>query len=164
MRDWLFLLTPDCLDSVERRCRSSGLSCRQGPSDYRRQRRDTALPFGLFPTPESLAFHILDADGQVVGIVKAVVTGHRAQIGYVIHKPFWGRGLATAAVRHVVSIVETNPAIACVWATCAIDNSASARVLEKCGFQREGILRNWVTYPAQGGRAFDNYSYVRIPT
>ena len=118
----------------------------------------------LFPTPESAAFHVADVDGRVVGIVKATVTGHRAQIGYVIHKPFWGRGLATAAVRQVVSHVETMPAITRVWATCAIDNPASVRVLEKCGFEREGILRNWVTYPAQGGRPFDNYSYVRIPS
>jgi RimJ/RimL family protein N-acetyltransferase len=36
-------------------------------------------------------------------------------------------------------------------------------VLEKCGFEREGVLKNWVVYPAQGGRAFDNYSYVKLP-
>jgi RimJ/RimL family protein N-acetyltransferase len=44
-----------------------------------------------------------------------------------------------------------------------LDNPASARVLEKCGFEREGILRNWAVYPALGDRATDNYSYVRIP-
>jgi RimJ/RimL family protein N-acetyltransferase len=105
----------------------------------------------LFAAPESTAFHVADADGRVVGIVKSVVTGHRAQIGYVIHKPFWGRGFATAAVRQVVSLVETMPAIARIWATCAIDNPASVRVLEKCDFEREGILRNWVTYRRRVG-------------
>jgi hypothetical protein len=29
--------------------------------------------------------------------------------------------------------------------------------------RREGVLRNWVIYPALGSRAADNYSYVRIP-
>jgi RimJ/RimL family protein N-acetyltransferase len=62
----------------------------------------------------------------------------------------------------MTDIVEAMPSISRVWATCALYNPASARVLEKCGYEREGILRNWVKYPAQGNRAFDNYSYVKI--
>jgi len=116
----------------------------------------------LFPTPASLAFHIVTSSG-VVGIVKASVLGHRAQIGYVVHEAFAGRGLATAAVRQLVARLEANPSISRIWATCALDNMASARVLEKCGFEREAVLKNWVTYPAQGDRAFDNYSYVKVP-
>jgi ribosomal-protein-alanine N-acetyltransferase len=56
----------------------------------------------------------------------------------------------------MTAVVEALPNVLRVWATCALDNPASARVLEKCGYEREGILRNWVTYPAQGNRAFDN--------
>jgi len=117
----------------------------------------------IFPTPESKAFHIVDPVAGIIGIVKAAISEHRAQIGYVVHRPFSGRGVATAAVRELTELVETLPDISRVWATCAVENVASARVLEKCGFEREGILRNWVTYPAQGGRPFDNYSYVKIP-
>lgn len=117
----------------------------------------------LYPTPESRAFHILLPGGELAGIVKAAIHDHRAQVGYVVHEPFWGRGIATSAVRQVLTELEELPRILRIWATCAIDNPASARVLEKCGFQREGILRNWVTYPAQGGRPFDNYSYVKLP-
>jgi [ribosomal protein S5]-alanine N-acetyltransferase len=118
---------------------------------------------GLFQTPESRAFHIVKRDGEVVGIVKAAVVGHRAQVGYVVSKPFWGRGFATDAVRQLVTSLEASPSISRIWATCALDNAASARVLEKAGFQREAILKKWVIYPAQGGVAFDNYSYVRLP-
>jgi ribosomal-protein-alanine N-acetyltransferase len=118
---------------------------------------------GLFQTPGSSAFHILEPGGDVVGIVKATVVGHRAQVGYVVGKPFWGCGFATSAVRQLVASLEASPGISRIWATCALDNHASARVLEKSGFHREAILKNWVTYPAQGGVAFDNYSYVRIP-
>jgi RimJ/RimL family protein N-acetyltransferase len=117
---------------------------------------------GLFQTPESSAFHILEPAGDVVGIVKAAVLGHRAQVGYVVSKPFWGRGFATSAVQQLVAILEASPTISRIWATCALDNAASARVLEKSGFHREAILKKWVTYPAKGGVAFDNYSYVRL--
>lgn len=115
----------------------------------------------LFPTPDSRACHIVHSNHGVIGIMKANVVEHRAQLGYVVHQPFWGRGHATAALMEMTRIVEALPQVSRVWATCATDNPASARVLEKCGYQREGILRNWVTYPALGGRAFDNYSYVR---
>lgn len=118
---------------------------------------------GLFPTPESLAFHIVEPLGTVVGIVKASVQGHRAQVGYVVDKAHWGKGFATAAVRRIVATLEATPTISRIWATCALENFASARVLEKAGFTREAVLKRWVTYPAQGGGAFDNYSYVRLP-
>ncbi len=117
----------------------------------------------LFQTPESRAFHILEPGGEVVGIVKAAVVGHRALVGYVVSKPFWGRGFATSAVRQMVATLEASPSISRIWATCALDNTASARVLEKSGFHREAVLKKWVTYPALGGGAFDNYSYVRLP-
>ena len=116
----------------------------------------------LFSAPASMAFHIVGPEGAVVGIVKALVTEHRAQVGYVVHEPFRGRGFATRAVEALVQRLEAEPGISRIWATCALDNPASARVLEKCGFEREGILKNWVVYPALGDRATDNYSYVKV--
>jgi RimJ/RimL family protein N-acetyltransferase len=116
----------------------------------------------LFSAPASMAFHIVKPGGAVVGIVKAIVTEHRAQVGYVVHEPFRGRGFATRAVELIVARLEADIGISRIWATCALDNPASTRVLEKCGFQREGVLKNWVVYPALGDRATDNYSYVKI--
>lgn len=117
---------------------------------------------GLFSAPASIAFHIVGPGGAVVGIVKAIVAEHRAQVGYVVHEPFRGRGFATRAVEALVERLEAQPGISRIWATCALDNPASTRVLEKCGFEREGILKNWVVYPALGDRATDNYSYVKV--
>jgi RimJ/RimL family protein N-acetyltransferase len=41
----------------------------------------------------------------------------------------------------------TQPTIYRVWATCDVDNLASARLLEKIGMQREGLLRRWIIPP-----------------
>lgn len=117
----------------------------------------------LFPNEQSVAFHIVAQNEGVVGIVKASVLGHRAQVGYVVDKTFWGRGFATAAVQQLLTKLEASPTLSRIWATCALDNAASARVLEKAGFVREAVLKNSVIYPALGGRAFDNYSYVLLP-
>jgi ribosomal-protein-alanine N-acetyltransferase len=118
---------------------------------------------GLFSTPASMAFHIAQPHGKIVGIVKAAVTEHRAQIGYVVHEPFRGRGFATMALESITARLEATLGISRIWATCALDNPASVRVLEKCGFQREAVLKNWVVYPALSAHAVDNYSYVKIP-
>ncbi|HWZ88874.1 MAG TPA: GNAT family N-acetyltransferase, partial [Polyangiaceae bacterium] len=70
----------------------------------------------LLSAPANSAFHIVQADGTVVGIVKAVVTEHRAQVGYVVHEPFWGRGVATEALHALVARLESVATISRVWA------------------------------------------------
>ncbi len=106
----------------------------------------------------SLAFHIV-GDGATVGLIKALVDGHRAQIGYVIDEAFWGKGYASLAVKFIVEKIKMNASIQGVWETCALENAGSRKVLEKNGFIREGVLKNWIVYPAQGSQAHDNYVY-----
>jgi RimJ/RimL family protein N-acetyltransferase len=74
----------------------------------------------------------ITAEGEVVGnIVSWSQDGHR-EIGYWIGRPFWGRGIATAAVERFVSEISERP----LQAWVAEHNVASIRVLEKCGFVR----------------------------
>ena len=110
---------------------------------------------------ENLIFHIkYNESGKIVGLIKAVIEGHKAQVGYVIDESHWNRGIASKALMEIVSILNSKGNISRIWATCAIDNPASWKVLEKCGFKNEGILKKWIIYPSQGNQAHDNYSYV----
>lgn len=105
-------------------------------------------------------FHITDAQtGAVLGLIKAKIEQHKALVGYVVDYRFWGKGVATQATRAMLDILKERPTIKRIWATCAIDNYGSSRVLEKCGFIREGVLRNWIVYPLQGNEPQDNFSY-----
>lgn len=114
----------------------------------------------VLANPADPAFHIaFGSAGEIVGFIKAKVEVHRALVGYVVNEAYWGRGIATAALKKMVSILRGNPSISRIWATCATDNPGSSAVLEKCGFVREGILRRWIVYPAQGPQPRDNYSY-----
>jgi len=65
-----------------------------------------------------------------------------AEIGYWLGKPYWGRGLATAAVRAVTEYAFEHLGLLRVYALPFEENLASARVLEKAGYVREGVLRN----------------------
>jgi ribosomal-protein-alanine N-acetyltransferase len=68
-------------------------------------------------------------------------TSHRAEIGYWLAKPYWGRGIMTEVVRAACAFAFEQFGLVKITAGVFADNSASARVLEKCGFQQEGYLR-----------------------
>ena len=49
-----------------------------------------------------------------------------------------------------------------VWAVCDIDNLASARVMEKAGMQREGVLKRWSVHPNISAEPRDSYCYAVV--
>jgi RimJ/RimL family protein N-acetyltransferase len=66
---------------------------------------------------------------------------YRAEVGYWLAKPFWGRGIMTAVVQRVCRHAFEELGLMKVTAHVFAHNPASARVLEKSGFQEEGFLR-----------------------
>jgi RimJ/RimL family protein N-acetyltransferase len=66
---------------------------------------------------------------------------HRAEIGYWLAKPYWGRGIMTAVVARVCRHAFEEFGLVKITAQVFAHNPASARVLVKCGFQEEGYLR-----------------------
>src|SRR5262249_8528923 len=64
------------------------------------------------------------------------------EIGYGIAETHQGKGIATAAVRLLVSRVFTESKLRRLIAYVHEENHASRRVLEKLGFQEEGLLRD----------------------
>ena len=67
-----------------------------------------------------------------------------AELGYWLGQPFWGQGIVTAAVKKVVGITFETTELIRIYARVFAPNIASARVLEKAGFELEGHLRKAV--------------------
>lgn len=68
----------------------------------------------------------------------------RADIGYALAAEHWGQGITTKAVKIAVSqVFKDLPDLLRLQAFTALENKASQRVLEKVGFQREGVLRKY---------------------
>lgn len=65
-----------------------------------------------------------------------------AEMGYYIGEPYWGKGLGTCAVKQACSYVFEHTDIIRIFAEPFAYNMASCRILEKAGFQFEGLLRN----------------------
>ena len=64
-----------------------------------------------------------------------------AEIGYWLAQAHWGRGVGTRVARTLTERAFANPEITRVFAPVHAYNPASVRVLEHCGFVREGLLR-----------------------
>jgi [ribosomal protein S5]-alanine N-acetyltransferase len=65
----------------------------------------------------------------------------RVEVGYAIGPEFWGRGYVAEALRAVLAYAFGTMKLNRVEAKVVPAHTASRRVLEKCGFQFEGVLR-----------------------
>ena len=104
----------------------------------------------------------LPAAGEVIGncgIRLTAAGSHEAEIGYELSPNQWGRGYATEAVAAILRFGFTELGVHRVSAWLVADNVASARVLEKNGFQLEGRLRDKERYK---GRYWDVLMYARV--
>lgn len=81
----------------------------------------------------------------VVGIVlQHDVYRKSAEIGYWIGEPFWNKGIATIALTLATDYAFHQLGIEKLYAGVFEGNEGSCRVLEKCGYQLEGVLRRSV--------------------
>jgi [ribosomal protein S5]-alanine N-acetyltransferase len=86
---------------------------------------------------------------------------HRLDVGYVLARAWWGRGLMTEVLKDVADWALSEPSVFRIGAYCDIDNVASARVMEKAGLVREGLHRRWLVHPNISEAPRDCFSYAR---
>ncbi len=67
-----------------------------------------------------------------------------AEIGYVLSMDYWNKGIASEALRAVIGFCFDELEMNRVEAHCEEENTASERVMEKCGMKYEGALRQKV--------------------
>ena len=105
----------------------------------------------------------IEVDGAAVGGIGVQLREgvHRKTgiIGYWLGEPYWGRGIMTDAVRHVSDYALAELGFVRLEAPVYEWNPASMRVLEKCGFLREGVRRRSVLKDA---RIIDSVLYARV--
>lgn len=104
----------------------------------------------------------LAGDDRAVGMIGARPRGHMVDIGYVLARRLWGRGITAEAARAVVETAFRDPDVHRVWAVCDVENRASARVMEKIGMTHEGVLRKWIVHPNLSRSPRDVLCYARL--
>ncbi len=119
-----------------------------GPHRTLTQTRQTiSFLASLFPNQEGLRWAITFKGSEVVigtcGLHAWDRPFHRAEIGYELARPYWGQGIMREAMQAVLSFGFTQLALHRLEAIVLVGNTASARFLEKLGFQREGLMREY---------------------
>lgn len=111
--------------------------------------------------PYSTFAYAVDIDGTAVGSIGAFRQGNihfrTAELGYYLDEKYWGKGVMTQAVRLLCEKIFAETDIIRIYAEPFAYNTGSRRVLEKAGFQLEGILKN---NAVKNGRALDMAMYA----
>jgi RimJ/RimL family protein N-acetyltransferase len=89
--------------------------------------------------PAVVARTIVGDSGQVVGHAAVFGPPGEREVTYWIGRQYWGRGVATAALRELLGVVPERP----LHARAAADNTGSVQVLKKCGFVVTGSGRGY---------------------
>ena len=105
----------------------------------------------------------LRTTGQLVGTAgfQTVLPQNRsAELAYDLSPRWWGRGIATSIATLLVEWGHAQAGLIRVQAVLLDSNERSAKVLHRCGFQREGLLRG---YRMVRGHAADFWMYAHLP-
>lgn len=88
----------------------------------------------------------ITVDDKVIGSIGAFrqsnIHSQTAELGYYIAEEYWGKGIMTEAVKQLCGYVFSHSDIIRIFAEPFAYNTGSCRVLEKAGFQFEGVLRS----------------------
>ena len=106
----------------------------------------------------SYAIALKDSEA-VIGMIALHPDDFKVGLGYVLARPHWGKGYMTEAVRVLANWLLEQPEIYRVFAVCDVENFASARVMEKAGMIREGILLRNSMHPNVSNEPRDSYIY-----
>jgi len=112
-----------------------------------------------FRERERVTLAITDSSGTLVGAISLrLELGHeRAELGYWIGVPYWGRGYATEAAGAMVGYGFKELGLNRIFAHHLARNPASGRVMEKAGFTHEGFHRAHIL---KNGRFEDLHSFA----
>ena len=113
------------------------------PHPYTRADAEWWVAFAKQQDPQTQ--FAIEVDGEAAGGIGlepgSDIERRTAEIGYWLGEAVWGRGIATAAVRAVTGYGFEALDLTRVFAVPFASSSASIRVLEKCGYVREGTMR-----------------------
>jgi RimJ/RimL family protein N-acetyltransferase len=133
----------------------------QFPHPYTRRDAIEFLDYAHTQEPEC-AFAI-EFGGEAVGgvgfLIGRDIARSSAEMGYWLSEEFWGRGIASRAVTAMSDWALDHYNLTRVFAVAFAHNAASVRVLEKAGFEREGVLRRSAI---KNGLVLDQILYAKV--
>jgi ribosomal-protein-alanine N-acetyltransferase len=106
-------------------------------------------------------FFVVEMNGEVIGEIALgnIIPKLKAKTHSWIGKEFRGKGIMTKVRKEFTKYAFKRYKLRRIYALCRTHNKASARVLEKSGFKREGLLKKDVL---KCGKYYDSYQYALV--
>jgi [ribosomal protein S5]-alanine N-acetyltransferase len=106
---------------------------------------------------------MIEYEGEFAGLIGITPQSgwqdHVGEIGYWVGEEYWGNGIATSALGQMTDFGFAGLQLQKLCAPVLAPNAASMRVLAKCGYTLEGILKSEVR---KDGRYFDIHRFARL--
>lgn len=100
----------------------------------------------VIPENSPVKFFAIEVNGSLAGsigiVTKTDIYRKNVEIGYYVAEEFWGKGIATKAIKAVTKYAFETFDIVRVYAEPFAQNISSRRVLEKAGFKLEATFRS----------------------
>ncbi len=83
-------------------------------------------------------------NGKLIGTIDFVswdIRNRVGEIGYVLSRDYWGKGITTEAAKKVIEFGFEEMDLVRIQARCSTENAGSERVMQKAGMSYEGIIR-----------------------
>lgn len=162
IRSWRISDAPDLAEALNDRKVLDRL--RDGlPFPYTEQDARDYIEATLASDPKENFCFAVEICGRAVGSVGAFrrqnIHRQTAELGYYLARPYWGRGLMTRAVGTLCDYIFEFSDIERIFAEPFADNKRSCRVLEKNGFELEGLLRR---NAVKNGKTIDMRMYALL--
>jgi RimJ/RimL family protein N-acetyltransferase len=124
---------------------------------------DARAWLGLARTNPGVTGWAIEVGGEAAGGIGLLplsdVHVRCAHIGYWLGEAHWGRGIMTAVVHAVSGQAFLGGRLLRLEAPVFAWNPASMRVLEKCGYAKEGVMRKSVV---KDGEVIDSVLYAKV--
>lgn len=117
------------------------------------------IQLGQNPPQRFLIFYKNELAGEIGITIQDDVHRLCAEIGYFIAESFWGKGLATEAIKMMTEYTFATFEIVRIVAGVFAFNKASMKALEKNGYYLESIRKKAVI---KKGEIIDDYIWVKL--
>jgi RimJ/RimL family protein N-acetyltransferase len=118
----------------------------QFPHPYTRENGEAFLKMATEHSPPTIL--AIEINGQASGgiglHIQTDIHIKNAELGYWLAEPYWGQGIMTKAVKHIVNYGFKNLDITRIFARPFGTNIASQKVLKNAGFVLEGKFKDTI--------------------
>ena len=121
---------------------------------------DAEFFINLSQNDNSLENFAIDYNGEFCGVIGLVLQSDiyklTAEIGYWIGEPYWGKGIASEAVRLITRYGFENLDLVRIHTGVFDYNTGSMKVLEKNGYKKDGVFKKAIL---KNGKILDEHRY-----